>query len=86
SKGQWTLERTLRLKTNGSSENLIFRVAVAATIQAHGASQFQVSDAFSIALTGDAEGYVVNAAEGDELRIKMSGNSHLKSITLHYQF
>ena len=37
-------------------------------------------------VTGDAEAYIVNAAEGNELRIKTTGNSHLKQITLNYEF
>jgi cytochrome c551/c552 len=86
SEGQWTLERTLRFKTNDDMDNLILRAAVAAEIQALGASVFQISDAFRIAVNGDAEGYVVNASEGDELRIRMSSSSPANSIKIKYQF
>ena len=86
SEGQWTLARTLRIQNNDNTENLFFRVAVAEKIHTLEQSQFQVGDELKITMTGDIEGYVVNGADGDELRIEIHRTSGLKSITLNYQF
>lgn len=84
--GEWVLRRDVLIDFEGATKDLMFRAAVAETIQPLTPVQYQVGDGLKISLVHGGEFILTKGTDGDELRVNIEHDSHVKRLTLHYLF